>query len=50
MDLIQINLACQTKKNLTELKKELEKYVNDATCYEAISLAYIFWKKQREKN
>ena len=45
MDLIQINLACQTKKNLTETKKELEKYVNDATSYEAISLAYIFLKK-----
>ena len=49
MDLIQINLACQTKKNLTETKKELEKYVNDATSYEAISLAYIFLKKAKEK-
>lgn len=49
MDLIQINLACQTKKNLTETKKELEKYVNDETSYEAISLAYIFLKKAKEK-
>ncbi len=48
MDLMQINLACQ-KKSLIEIKRELQKYTNGASNYEAICLAYIFLEKAKEK-
>lgn len=48
MDLIQINLACQNKR-LIDIKRELQKYTNGASNYEAICLAYIFLEKAKEK-
>lgn len=49
MDLAEINLACQKSKNLSEAKKELEKYTKNVSSYEAICLAYILYQKAFKK-